>query len=335
MSNTSKPNEQQCANELMQISDQNKLIQSQQDTIRTQQSALQINNEAIANIGGTNEDLMNTPITGQTVFPPFSLATLSLVLFFIISLITFLYNSVLTRQIMLYMDSNGVIDAMVKSFQTGSFMVDINGENQTFRYFWDEAMITVSTYITRGRFFMLVALFITLLGSILITYSLYYRGQNYQHAAKMISIALSVVLGFTFLFMNNQPMTRPFENTIGYMFITYFMGAQIKDCLTGIFSHKYFINKEIFPGSTLYYNFILNTITLNSLPTIFEEVFKNNYKYDFEINLDPDSGINKTRMNNLLKIILAKNCIGNSCWMYFASLVGSMISFQYLLANEL
>jgi hypothetical protein len=326
---------QRCANEISQINDQNKLIQNQQDTILTQQKALQINNEAIANIGGTSDDLMNKPITGETVFPPFSLATLSLFLLFVISLITFLYNSVLTRQIMIYMDSNGVIDAMVKSFQTGSFMVDTDGENQTFRYFWDEAMVTVNTYITRGRFFMLVALFMTLLGSILITYSLYYRGQNYQHAAKMISIALSVILGFTFLFMNNQPMTRPFENTIGYMFITYFMGTQIKDCLTGIFSHKFFINKEIFPGSTLYYNFILNTITLNSLPTIFEEVFKNNNKYDFEINLDPDSGINKKRMDNLLKIILAKNCIGNSCWMYFASLVGSMISFQYLLANEL
>ena len=334
-SKTSSTDIKQCANEILQINDQNILIQRQNDTIKTQQQALQINNEAIASIGGATDDLLDNPIKGTTVFPPFSLAILSLFLLLVISLITFLYNTLLTRQIMLYMDNNGVIDAMVKSFQTGSFMVDADGENQTFRYFWDEALITVNTYITRGRFFMLVALFMTLLGSILITYSLYYRGQNYQHAAKMISIALGVILGFTFLFMNNQPMTRPFENTIGYICITYFMGSKLKDCLTGIFSHKFFINKEIFPGSTLYYNFILNTITLNSLPTIFEEVFKNNDKYDFEINLDPDSGMNKTRMDNLLKIILAKNCIGNSCWMYLASLVGSMISFQYLLANEL
>ena len=236
---------------------------------------------------------------------------------------------------MIFIEKNGVLDAMVTSFQTGSFMVDIDGENQTFRYFWDEALVTINTYITRGRFFMVVALFMSLLCMILLTYSLYYRGLNYQNSAKMISVALSTILGFTFIFMNNQTMTRPFENTVGYVCVKYFMGAQIKDCLTGIFTHKYFMNKKIFPGSNLYYDFILNTFTLSSLPTIFEDVFKNGEKYDFEINLDPETGITKTRMNNLLKIILTKNTIGNTCWMYFAALVGSMISFQYVLANEM
>jgi len=321
-----------CSNETDMINKLNTKITQLNDTISTQQQTILSNLAAISKLGGTTSDMIEN---AQNTPKPFSLFALSLILLILVPFITILYNSLLTRQIMNFMDRNGVIDAMVKSFQTGSFMVDIDGENQTFRYFWDDALVTVNTYITRGRFFMVVALFMTLLCMILLTYSLYYRGLNYQNSAKMISIALSCILGFTFIFMNNQTMTRPFENTVGYVCVKYLMGAQIKDSITGIFMHKYFLNKKIFPGSNLYYDFILNTITLSSLPTIFEEVFKNGEKYDFEINLDPETGITKTRMDNLLKIILTKNTIGNTCWMYFASLVGSMISFQYILANEM
>ena len=314
-----------CSEETKKINELNNIISTQQETIKN-------NLDAISHVGGTTADLIEN---AQKTPIPFSLLALSLVLLVLVPFITFLYNSLLTRQIMIFLEKNGILDAMVKSFQTGSFMVNIDGENKTFRYFWDDALVTINTYITRGRFFMVVALFMTLLCFILLTYSLYYRGLNYQNSAKMISIALSTVLGFTFIFMNNQTMTRPFENTVGYVCVKYLMGAQIKDSITGIFSHKYFMNKKIFPGSNLYYDFILNTITLSSLPTIFEEIFKNGEKYDFEINLDPENGITKTRMDNLVKIILTKNTIGNTCWMYFASLVGSMISFQYLLSNEM
>jgi len=274
--------------------------------------------------------------TDQATSPPtFYLSVLILFLLVVVPFLTFLYSGILNHQVMLLINQNGVLDAMVMAFKTGNFAVDIDGQEQTFKYFWEEVLVSVMRVITRGRFFLVVALFVVLLGTTLLTYSLYYRGQNYQAAARMISIVLSVILGFTFLFTNNRTMVGPFENVVGYGFVKLFMNKALQDAMNGIFQHKFFTNKYVFPGANIYYDFLLNVMSLETFPSVLEEIYQNNAKYDFEIRTDDEEGINTARVRNLLQIILNKNTVGNMCWLYFASLVGTLISFQYILSNEM
>lgn len=302
-------------------------------TITAQQDEIKNLKQAVTDLANTSwgDVIVNTDIKQ----PVFWLSLLILYLFCTIPLITYMYNSILNRQVMLLLEQNGVLDAMVKAFKTDSFVVNIDGEQKTFRYFWDEVLIQIVKVITQGRFYMLIGLFCFLLATVLFSYSIIYRGENYQNAARMISIALATVLGFTFLFMNNQTMTNPFENVIGYGFAKFFYGKQLEASLTGIFKHKFFDNKYVFPGAKLYFDFILTSLNIQNFPSVLEEIHKNGEKYDFEINTDPDKGINKTHVDNLFQIVLNKNTIGNVSWMFLASLVGSMISFQYVLANEM
>ena len=302
-------------------------------TITSQQDEIKNLKQAVTDLANTS---WGDVIVNPDIKPPaFWLSLLIVYLLCTIPLITYLYNSILNRQIMLLLDQNGVLDAMVKAFKTNSFVVNLDGEQKTFSYFWDEVLIQIVKVITRGRFYMLIGLFCFLLATVLFSYSIIYRGENYQNAARMISIALAAILGFTFLFMNNQTMTNPFENVVGYGFAKLFSGKQLNAALNGIFKHKFFENKHIFPGANLYFDFILSSLNIQNFPSVLEEIHKNGDKYDFSINLDPDKGINKTHVDNLFQIILNKNTVGNVCWMFLASLVGTMISFQYVLANEM
>ena len=123
-------------------------------------------------------------------------------------------------------------------------------------------------------------------------------------------------------------MNNPFENVVGYQFIR---GSLLSDIVTHIFQHKYFESKHTFPGANIYYDFIVSTMNVKNYPTVLEEIYQNADKYDFRINVDED-GINKVRVRDLYKLIVMKNSVGHICWMFFGSLVATIISLKYLLA---
>ena len=308
---------------------------SQQCNINLQNTLFEQNQKLTKQMDDITNSWKQIQVEKTTPPPTFWISVLVAYLLIVVPFITYLYSSILNHQIMLLVKENGVLDAMVKVFKTGNFAVNIAGQEQTFRTFWAEVMVTISKTILRGRFFLVVALFMVLLGTILFTYSLYYHGENYQAAARMISIALAFILGFTFLFTNNRTMIQPFENVVGYGMVKLFSNSVLRDALGGIFRHKHFKNKYIFPGAVLYYDFILNSLTVDNFPTVLEEIYKNNAKYDFEINTDEKAGISTQHVQNLFEIVLSKNTIGHMCWLFFASMVGSMLSFQYILSNEM
>lgn len=308
-----------------------------QDEIKTQNQHINTQKQIIYSLDSTINKTGNALGDASAAagnHPSFSVLIVAMVLLVCVPFITFLYNQILTHQIMLRIEKNGVLDALVKTFKTGIFAVDINGDEQTFRYFWDVILMDIDRLIIGGRFFLNVALFVFILGFVLLVYSMFYRGVNYQHAARITACVTAIILGFTFLFMNNQTMNKPFENVIGYGFISLFQSTTLRDCLQ-IFTHKYFEKRELFPGAHVYYDFLLNTLNINNFPTVLEEIYTNHSKYDFKINTDPQNGVTKERVNNLFQLILDKNTIGNMCWMYFASLVSVLLSMQYLLAEQL
>lgn len=266
----------------------------------------------------------STSVTSTNV-PTLYIALALLVLLFAIGII---YNQLVTKNIINVLEETGVLDSLAKAFKKGDFMIDVDNDSKPFSEYWTFVLNNIIRVITRGRFVALIVLFLFLLSINLFIYSIVYRGQDIGNATKIISIILSIVLMLTFIIVNNQTMNNPFENVIGYQMIR---GANLTDLITHIFKHKYFESKNTFPGANLYYDFIINTMSVKNYPTVLEDIYKNADSYDFKINVDED-GINKTRVTDLYTLIITKNSVGHMCWMYFGSLVGTIISLKYLFA---
>jgi hypothetical protein len=165
-------------------------------------------------------------------------------------------------------------------------------------------------------------------------YSLIYRGDSSGGAFKSVAVCFLLVLGFTFLIVNNDSMIRPFENVVGSAIVNATNKKYVNETMRGVFQHKFFTKENVFPEANLYFDFLLNTFSLKNIPEVIFDVFYKDYKYDFKINIEDDiEGLSKTNLENLFKYILQKHTIGHSCWIYFASLVGTMISMKYLLST--
>jgi len=241
-----------------------------------------------------------------------------------------IYNELLTKNILTILEQNGILDALAKAFRRGDFNVDMDGEEKPFSDYWTIVVTPILRLITRGRFILLIAIFGFMLALNLFLYTIVFRGNDVANAAKIVSIILAIVLVLTFLIVNNSTMNKPFEQVIGYQMIR---GQRLTDLVTHIFQHKFFEKKHTFPGANLYYDFIVNTLDVKNYPTVLEEIYRNSDKYDFKINTDQEDGISKKRITDLYKMIIVKNSVGHLCWMFFGSLVGTIISLKYLFAS--
>lgn len=271
-----------------------------------------------------NQAKNNGPV--MTNIPTFYISIGILILMILLGLI---YNKLLTKNILDHLDTNGVFDVLAKSFKKGDFQVKMDDKERPFTDYWEYIYNTVVQSITRARFVLLVIIFLFVLSINLFLYTIIFRGNDVITATKMVSIICAVILITTFLVVNNQTMNKPFENVIGYQMIR---GEHLTDLITSIFQHKFFEKKNTFPGANLYYDFIVSTMTVKNYPTVLEELYKNSEKYDFKINTDEVEGINKKRVTDLYKLIITKNSVGHICWMFFASLVSTIISLKYLFA---
>jgi uncharacterized FlaG/YvyC family protein len=268
---------------------------------------------------------MNGPIV--TNIPTFYISLAILVLLILLGAI---YNQLITKNILKNLEDNGIIDILAKTFKKNDFNVKLNNQEKPFSDYWAIVYNSVLRSITRGRFVLLIGIFLFILSLNLFLYTIVFRGNDVANAAKIVSIICSVVLIITFLIVNNQTMNNPFENVIGYQLIR---GELLTDLLTHIFQHKFFEKKHTFPGANLYYDFIISTMNIKNYPTVLEEIYRNSEKYDFKINTDDVEGINKKRVIDLYKLIITKNSVGHVCWMFFASLVSTIISLKYLFAS--
>jgi len=265
----------------------------------------------------------------------FYVSVIALVLLGMFWLLIYLYNQLLTNRVMPILRKSGIFLRWIDVFTSGARPVDPDDTIRRDVGEWNELMAEVNRYISRSRFFLMCVVFGLVMGGTMILYSLIYHGsQPADEAAKRVALCTGLVLGFTFLFVNNTSMIRPFEQGVGYNLLALTSHKFLVDTMKSIFQHKYFTSRHVFPGADVYYDFMMNTFSLTNIPEVLDEVYYHEDRYDFAINTRPgdEGGITKTDLENLFKYVLQKHTIGHSCWIYFASLTSVIISIQYLFA---
>ena len=309
----------------------------QQRDMIIQQQKLQLQNlqseiPAIkSNVYSMQNNMQNTSQIVQTENRTFYVSLLALVLLGIFWFIIYIYNQLLSKSMMVLLKNTKIFDDWHETFTSP---IPANSDTdlliRTMNANWEPIFTDINRHVSRSRFFLFSFIFLLVFGMSMILYSLVYRGTDTQSAMKRISICTSLILGFTFLFVNNSSMVLPFENSIGYSLVSATSKKFLNETMNHIFTHKFFQEKKVFPSTDIYYDFMMNTFSVKHFANVFSELFYNNNQYDFKLNTHPNSGITKTDIENLFRFVLQKQTIGHSCWIYFASLTSIIISMQYL-----
>ena len=271
----------------------------------------------------------------QSAKRTFHISVLALVLLMIIGFILYLYSQLLSKQSMYIINDSKLFQKMAEGFTSGNSPADISGIAEADMATWNTILSKIMTLISRGRFYLLLVIFGFMYAFTIGMYSLVYHGTDTNMAAQRIAISLSIILGFTFLFVNNQTMIKPFENVVGGSVVSMVYQKYVRETMHGIFKHKHFEGTAVFPGAELYYDFMLSVFNMKNMVQVIYDIYEHDGKYDFKINGDSENGVTKEKLNNLFRYILQKNTIGHGCWVYLASLTGVLVSMRYLFANNL
>lgn len=271
----------------------------------------------------------------QSAKRTFYISVLALVLLIIIGFIMYLYNQLISKQAMFIINDSKLFQKMAEGFTSGNSPVDISRIAEADTATWNTVLSKIMTLISRGRFYLLLVVFGFVYAFTIGMYSLVYHGTDTNMAAQRIAISLSVILGFTFLFVNNQTMIKPFENVVGGGIVSLVYQKFVRETMHGIFKHKHFEATAVFPGAELYYDFMLSVFNMKNMVQVIYDIYEHDGKYDFNINGDSENGVTKEKLNNLFRYILQKNTIGHGCWVYLASLTSVLVSMRYLFANNL
>jgi hypothetical protein len=296
-------------------------LQSEIPAIKTDVYAMQNNMQ-------TNSQIV------QTENRTFYVSLLALVLLGIFWFIIYLYNQLLSKSLMVLLKNTNIFkdwhDLFTSPIPDNS---DTDLLIRTMNANWEPIFTDMNRHVSRSRFYLFTVIFILVVGMSMILYSLIYHGTDTQSAFKRTSLCSFLILAFTFLFVNNSSMVLPFENSVGYSLVSATSKKFLNETMNHIFSHKFFQEKQVFPNTDIYLDFMMNTFSVKQFANVFSELFYNNDKYDFKINTNSESGITKTDLENLFRFVLQKQTIGHSCWIYFASLTSIIISMRYLITT--
>ena len=270
----------------------------------------------------------------QSAKRTFYVSILALVLLVILGFVMYLYSQILSKQAVFIVQKDGLFQDMADRFSSGNRPGDVQSVMEHDMAKWNELLGKIMTLISRGRFYLLLIIFGFVYAFTIGMYSLVYHGTDTNTAAQRIAISLSIILGFTFLFVNNQTMIKPFDNVIGGAVVSLISRKYVNETMHGLFKHKHFEGRNVFPGAELYYDFMLSVFTMKNMVEVIYDIYQHDpdSKYDFKIN---DEGVTKEKLTNLFRYILQKNTIGHGCWVYLASLTGVLVSMRYLFANNL
>ena len=328
------------------------ILENKNLTIQQQNKQLTDFQSMIPNVKSDMYKLQNTVQANndnsQSAKRTFHVSILVLVLLLIVGFIMYLYNQLISKQAMFIIENSKLFQDMAEGFKSGKggetlqpgkefgdSQVDKTGIAEKDMAKWNDVLSKIMTLISRGRFYLLLVIFGFMYAFTIGMYSLVYHGTDTNMAAQRIAISLSVILGFTFLFVNNQTMIKPFENVVGGGIVSMVYQKFVRETMHGIFKHKHFEGTSVFPGAELYYDFMLSVFTMKNMVQVIYDIYEHDGKYDFNINTDPENGVTKEKLKNLFRYILQKNTIGHGCWVYLASLTGVLVSMRYLFANNL
>ena len=304
------------------------IIQQQNQQLQNLQSEI----PAIKNnVYAMQNNIQTTSQIVRTENHTFYVSLLALVLLGIFWFVIYLYNQLLTKSMMILLKNTKIFDDWHDIFTSP---IPTNSDTdlliRTMNANWVPIFTDINRHVSRSRFFLFSFMFLLVFGLSMVLYSLVYHGTDTQSALKRVSICTSLILGFTFLFVNNSSMVQPFENSIGYSVVSATSKKFLNETMNHIFTHKFFKGKQVFPHTNIYFDFMMNTFSVKHFANVFSELFYNNDQYDFKLNTNPEGGITKTDIENLFRFVLQKQTIGHSCWIYFASLTSIIISMQYL-----
>lgn len=304
------------------------IIQQQKQQLQDLQSEIPV---IKTNIYSMQNNMQTNSQIVQNENHTFYVSLLALVLLGIFWFVIYLYNQLLTKSMMVLLNNTDIFkdwhdiftSPIPENSDTDVFIRTMNAN-------WEPIFTDINRHVSRSRFFLFSVVFLLVFGMSMVLYSLVYRGTDTIFAMKRTSICTSLILGFTFLFVNNSSMVLPFENSIGYSLVSATSKKFLNETMNHIFTHKFFTGKQVFPSTNIYFDFMMNTFSVKHFANVFSELFYNNDKYDFKINTHSKDGITKTDIENLFRFVLQKQTIGHSCWIYFASLTSIIISMQYL-----
>ena len=201
---------------------------------------------------------------------------------------------------------------------------------QLYRNHWRENRWKVVLRKMGLFLFIFGSLFAFLLGVI---YTFVMKGGQPLEAAKVIGICLATIVGTTFLIIDNQYFVTIFENTVGYKLTT--MWKKTRDTLQSVFRHKSMVpttgptsEAHMFPGIRLVVTFLLSVFYMNNFGFVLQKIGSKDSTFDFTVVEEEDD--DTTHIDHLAKCVVRKHTIGHLCWVYFASIVATMISTKYL-----
>ena len=194
----------------------------------------------------------------------------------------------------------------------------------------------ISRMLNYARFQMFAVVFLGLFGMINLLYMLWLRGNDITLAYRVGSLTLFIVLGLTFLLVNNQTMIKPFENVVGYAWLQTFSRPWVQETLSGLFEHRLWKGEHgAFPETRLSYDFLVSVFRIDTFRDTIDDLLKDlrvgDDKYKYDLRFKTGKGAEQAEhVKDLYRMSLRKNTVGHMCWIYFASLASVMISMKYL-----
>jgi len=206
---------------------------------------------------------------------------------------------------------------------------DISTEDafQIYRTHWRENRWKVILRKMGLFLFIFASLFAFLLG---IVYVFIMKGTQHREAAFVIGVCLATILGSTFLIIDNQYFVTIFENTVGYQLLSSF--KHTRDTLQEVCKHKSSDGQpsdRMFPGIRMVMTFMLSVFYMNNFGFVLQQIGSKDSTFDFTLADDEDP-LKHKHIEDLAKCVVRKHTIGQLCWLYFASVVATIISTKYL-----
>ena len=221
---------------------------------------------------------------------------------------------------------------------------------QLYRTHWQENRWKVILRKMGLFLFIFVSLFAFMLGFI---YVFIMKGNQHRQAALVIGVCLATIIGSTFLIIDNQYFVTIFENTVGYQLLTRFKST--RNTLQDVFKHKAYTSfpalspkstgllpsaleskssdvqstDRIFPGIQMIMTFMLSVFYMNNFGFVLQQIGSKDSTFDFTL-VDDEDPLKHKHIEDLAKCVVRKHTIGQMCWLYFASVVATIISTKYL-----
>ena len=224
-------------------------------------------------------------------------------------------------------DGDGVDTGVDNGDDAPTAKVEEDNLDVTWKKCWDEISNHMLLHRCISFCCWFVLLFIINYGFV---YKLFLNGQNDIVGLQSISSCFFVILGITYVMCSNVTFVKVFENTVGYGLIQSFLGGTK-------------INKILIPDSSaskdVSYDFLFSVFRVDNFGQALIDIYNDQYleadrKYPFIISSKSHGSSDDIEVFlDLWDKVYLKHIIGHSCWIYFATLISTLVVSKYMAKN--